>query len=525
MFSFDVKPYRTKAGGVTNLILVTGDATDSTMEYKEEMKQFGARWIGALRTWGWWGSSDPEKNKTIIEKMVKPAIEFLLSKEKNPGSDESRNLVSILDKILQALNTENTDAEEMANTNVYMTKAQISDKIYSFKAKLVSTVSSDEFKRLIMPIMKARKAQGYRYSFSNIILIWCQDPEATMVKNKTDWLKANRRIKPNAPAIGLFIKTGGSKRFKGREERARAKQEWLRDNGFQSEAELSVGDKERLRHYLDSTDDSSMSFKLGFYFYDVRYTEQIEGTEDVVGDGKAQVPWFNDTGNETMAVKEKIECVLEVIKDSGVNVSSTANLGGALGVSKSGSIEVLDKAKLNSNFLMTITHEFAHELLHQKYLHDNNPEFGKFYFGRPEGKGFVEQQAELTAWIVCNFYGYDIQEAINYAAIWGMDEKNAVHAFDTVAKVADFIINKTNEKIKIRRETMVDESKQYLNEVNFTGRDVAAMLGKDALALYDRGVQQQQQEEAGMQEAIKNFKDMVNKINECDKNRTQEVID
>ena len=88
MFSFDVKPYRTKAGGVTNLILVTGDATDSTMEYKEEMKQFGARWIGALRTWGWWGSSDPEKNKTIIEKMVKPAIEFLLSKEKNPGNDE-----------------------------------------------------------------------------------------------------------------------------------------------------------------------------------------------------------------------------------------------------------------------------------------------------------------------------------------------------------------------------------------------------------------------------------------------------
>jgi hypothetical protein len=38
MFSFDVKPYRTKAGGITNLILVTGDATDSTIEYKDEMK-------------------------------------------------------------------------------------------------------------------------------------------------------------------------------------------------------------------------------------------------------------------------------------------------------------------------------------------------------------------------------------------------------------------------------------------------------------------------------------------------------
>ena len=64
-----------------------------------------------------------------------------------------------------------------------------------------------------------------------------------------------------------------------------------------------------------------------------------------------------------------------------------------------------------------------------------------------------------------------------------------------------------------------------VNEVNFTGRDIAAMLGKDALALYDRGVQQQEEEKAGMQEAIKSFKNMVNKINECDKKRTQDVID
>jgi ABC-type sugar transport system ATPase subunit len=74
----------------------------------------------------------------------------------------------------------------------------------------------------------------------------------------------------------------------------------------------------------------------------------------------------------------------------------------------------------------------------------------------------------------------------------------------------------------MRNGTFVgDYSVQELPRVKL----VAAMLGKDALALYDRGVQQQQQEEAGMQEAIKNFKDMVNKINECDKKRVQDVID
>ena len=37
MFSFDVKPFRKKDGTTTNVILVTGDDTDSTYPYKEDM--------------------------------------------------------------------------------------------------------------------------------------------------------------------------------------------------------------------------------------------------------------------------------------------------------------------------------------------------------------------------------------------------------------------------------------------------------------------------------------------------------
>ena len=172
---------------------------------------------------------------------------------------------------------------------------------------------------------------------------------------------------------------------------------------------------------------------------------------------------------------------------------------------------------------MTVCHEFAHELLHQKYLQDKkHPEFSQFYFGRPEGRGFVEQQAELTAWIVCKFYGYSIREAINYAAIWGMNEKNAVHAFDTVAKVADFIINKTNEKIRNRRNTM-RESKEYLTEVNFSGKDIADMVG--AGDIYDRGVQMIEKDSQQMEETVNAFKNLVNKMDAYDKNRKNEYFD
>ena len=131
----------------------------------------------------------------------------------------------------------------------------------------------------------------------------------------------------------------------------------------------------------------------------------------------------------------------------------------------------------------------------------------------------VEQQAELTAWIVCKFYGYSIREAINYAAIWGMNEKNAVHAFDTVAKVADFIINKTNEKIKNRRGAM-KESRETLNEVHFTGKDIADMVG--AGDVYERGLEELENENEMYAEAKKSFKDFTNRLNETFKKNAQD---
>ena len=522
MFSFDVRPFRKKDGSMMNVIIVTGDSVDSTKPYKDEMKGFGAKWIGSLNTWGWYCSEDKAKMKTIIDRMVKPAVEFLMSKENDKGNDESRTILSVIDKILAALDTADTEDEVAASENAYMSANEIKARIWEFKTQLVNTVSSAEFKKLLEPIMKARKAQGYKYSLGNTILIWCQDRKATMVKSRGAWERMNRTVVSNAPAIWLWMPYGGERMFKTKRQREAAKARWMQQNNIESEEEMTPGDKDKLLHYLNQT-QGEVSFKLSPFFFDIRYTKQMEGREDLVGDPNAQIDWYNDKGNETAAVKEKIECLLEVVKDSGVNVSSEKNLGGALGVSRGGNISVLDKAKQNSNFLMTICHEFAHELLHQQYLKNKDTEYGQFYAGRPEGRGFVEQQAELTAWIVCNFYGYNIKEAINYASIWGMDEKNAVHAFDTVAKVADFIINKMNEKIKNRRNNSVVENKEYLNEVNLTGLDVANMLGLGDM--YKSGVEKIRQEEEMKNEAVRNFKDMMDRINEAEKNSLQDKID
>ena len=58
----------------------------------------------------------------------------------------------------------------------------------------------------------------------------------------------------------------------------------------------------------------------------------------------SKIPWYNDSGRETQAVKEKIYALLKVVSESGVNVSKQKNLSGALGVSNGGSIDVLEDA-------------------------------------------------------------------------------------------------------------------------------------------------------------------------------------
>ena len=73
MFSFKVMPYKKQDGTMNNCILVTGDNVDSTYPYKEDMQNFGAKWISSRKTWGWYGSLDKNKMSYIISCIVEIA--------------------------------------------------------------------------------------------------------------------------------------------------------------------------------------------------------------------------------------------------------------------------------------------------------------------------------------------------------------------------------------------------------------------------------------------------------------------
>ena len=525
MFSYKVQSFKDKKGRIRPLIFIVSDNSEAMKEYGKELKKFDANYISNNDSWGWYGSAkDNNKTKELIDTKVKPAIEYLESIA--GGNDVETRVIGIIDELIKQLENRNTDSEVEAEENVMFSTEQVKNRLLLFKEKLVTTMNDEEFKKVFAPFIKFKRAQGYQFSLKNAIMARIQDPKSTMVKSKDDWQKMNRTIKPGSPGIWLWVPSGGTRVYSGEEGIKAGKKVFMQANGIESDDSMTPGEHERMRHHIRQKENNS-GFFLSSSFYDVRFTIQMEGKEDLVGDGDtSNLPWYDDSGKETEAVGEKIYALLQVVADSTVNVSTTKNLNGALGVSKGGQIDVLEDAKKNDNYLLTLTHEFAHEALHHRYLQAKNNDFSKFYQGRERGRGFVEQQAELTGWLVCNFYGYDPKTSINYSVMWGMTPENAVFCFDSVAKLANDIIDKMNIKImSMRGINTVKESidRGMLREAKYTGAEVANLVG--AGKLYQQGMKNIEQDENIKTESLKAFNEMIEKFNNINKRNAQDRLD
>ena len=370
-----------------------------------------------------------------------------------------------------------------------MDRNEVTQRLDDFKQQLVDAVSSEDFKRLIEPIIKFKRAQGHKFSFGNALLIMMQDPEATLVKSKGRWAAMNRNVKPDAPKLWARVPLGNTINV----DKEKVKREFLASVRKQSEDELNPGEREELSIRLKPT--SARAFKLVPCFYDYRFTEQMEGKEDLVGDPNAEVPWYDDSGEETEESIKYVEAMKRVIEKSGVRISASDDLNGARGVSVGGEIRVLNNATRNIGLLNTLVHEFAHEILHQRYLKNRGQRWADYFVGSSEGREVVEQQAELTAWIVLKFLGYDLQTNINYMGIWGISTDNTRKVFDSVASVANEIYSKLMDEVSKgdndygfngafddTPETLEENSQ--IQKKTITGREIAQMLG--CVDLYDK---------------------------------------
>lgn len=466
---FDIKKgtFVKKDGNTIPIVYIESTDGDDTYQYKDTLKKkFGASWFNSIKSWGWFAGNNPSD---VVKNKVEPCLRWLNTVAKSGNIPDENGIIQKINELIRALDA-NAGAEDTAGDDVVVTSAEaIKRRLEEFKRELINTVSSDEFKKKFEPIIKFRQAQGHKFSFLNSLLIFVQDPKATMVKSRKRWLAVNREVIPGSPAIWLWVPRGTSSTTP--EEKEMIKNAFLRRVKKDSVDQLTPGEKEELD--IQMRKNSAEHFDLGPYFFDYRFTKQIEGKDDLVGNPNVDAPWYDDKGDETDMLTQFINNMTNAILASGVKIEYVNDLDGARGLSANGVIKLLKEPKRNAGYLNTIIHEFSHEVLHQTYLRDNNRDYSQFFVGREGGRSLVEQQAELCAWIVMKYLGYDMPTNINYVGLWGLDDKNAVKVFDSVVNVANKMIGLVAEK-PVNESTLDNEEPNYLG---MDGEDLADMVG------------------------------------------------
>lgn len=415
------------------IVYIDPDESENTYQYKDTLKKYNARFFNTLRAWGWF-----VYNERNYKREIEPCMKKL--NELSKSNIDADKLVKMIDQLISEFNSGNIEQiQGMDNSNGLRAKLQ------SFKEDLINCYDSQEFMSKLEPIIKFNQSLGHQYSLLNTILIWIQDRNATNVKSRTRWKTFNREVKPDARAIYLWRPSTNALT---KEEKDKIKQSYLTKYKVNSVNQLTPGQRDKLNVEL-SGDSQVKGFSL-YAAYDVRYTEQIPDTEDLIG-ARVEVDWYDKDETETEFIETLINVVTEIIKENGIKIDylDADKMGGALGVSKSGQIDVVKNSPNVKHTLNTLIHEFAHEILHQKYLKlQNDKDWAEHFIGTTQGRHSVEQQAEITAWGVMKFFGIASNTNINYAVMWGMEDKKvAVSVFDEVARVISKLINLITDKL------------------------------------------------------------------------------
>ena len=483
------KVERAKNG--TPIAYIDPKTSENVYNFRDIIKKYGGKWNDFSKRWYWWLSTDKAKTQQILNNQVNPAIEELTKIETPIGDRRNSNDIKAqVAKMVEALDTILATPVAKTEEGNAMDANSVKNKVDSFKEKLVNITSSEEFKMLLGPIIKFKQAQGHQYSFHNIILIYLQDPKATMVKSKTRWNKVNRVVKDGAPII--WINTPVNMKQYTPEQKEKITKDFLMELGVETIDDLTPGQKEKLSVKLSGYKPRDYELKPA---YDHRFTEPITGKEDLAPNANTDnIEWFDDKSPSSEKTVSLYDAAITSIQELGIKFSYADDLGGARGVSLGGEIKLLtdcSKKKSIDDF-NTAVHEFSHELLHHSFLKvRNTTKYGSFFVGTKQGQAMVEQQAALSAWIICQYFGFEMPTSINYMGCWGMDEKAAARVFDTVANISSYIIELVTKNMN---RTNLQEGVESGSIIS--GEDIANMVGLGKL--YRKSKQMEKQNTIGI---------------------------
>lgn len=453
----------------------------NTFEFRQIFKDSGAEWSQSPKFrnvfpshkagfWFWYIGKTEDQWKNSFDKRIKPTLEKIHKLEGVPDENSKESILNSLNVVINAIQRATIPQDsELSDVD----KSKIADKLKQFKEMLVNIKDDEEFKSLIQKLMVFRSAQGHQFSFGNTILTIIQNPDVKIVKSKSNWLRYNRTVNPNAKPILLFKPGKAGLIPYSKETKENIIRGFLNRVGKNNIEELGPGEAEKLSVQLSGRFNGK-DFDI-YDAYDVSDTTLMEGKEDLIQNVlEPDIKWSEDN-----MIDDRVKPIYNALKEfavsNGIEVSTVdaESLGGAKGVSSKGKIQVINNEGNDVGLTSTLAHEIAHELLHQSYLQERNPELRDYFIGKSEGREVLEQQAELTAWMVMSSFGFDLKtSSLNYITMWGANPDNMIKVFDTVSKAANLLIS-----VIMKNNVDLNEVDIPLNVKHYTPEDVAEILG------------------------------------------------
>ena len=240
----------------------------------------------------------------------------------------------------------------------------------------------------------------YNYSFSNTVLIWFQLPKAERVAGFKKWNELGYKIKKGSKAIRILA--------------PRTYKYIIDDNKKITFRNMTKEQKSRKEEHHEDI------YFVPVSVFDVSQTEKTDKSKVLVD------KYFWNIGND---FKDKYLMIKEIISNTEIDVLE-GNTGTAEGISKGGEIIIKIDNDYN-NKLLTLIHEWAHELLHK-----NNT----------DNRGVKEIQAEGVSYIVSKYLGLKNPFTSDYIQNWSKDKEQLKENLTVIINTSRKIINIINKQ-------------------------------------------------------------------------------
>lgn len=306
-------------------------------------------------------------------------------------------------------------------------------------------------------------ASGHQYSFNNVLMIAAQKPEATMVRGFKQWQTLGRQVNKGEKSIDILVPS-----FKKVEVQKINEQtgEVLRDKNGDPESEVKqsiTGFMVRKVFDVSQTNGKEIPNVRDFIQKDLQSSESLTELYDR----------FIDRINQNDQISLNIQEEAHHMETYGGYYNRQTDdivINTAVSTSAEQKFRVL-------------IHEYAHSQLHHR---ENDL--------KDLPRGHCEAQAECTAYIVSQYYGFDTDlSSTGYIATWAQDLNLAKQAIQEVQTVSRETIEQLNslqsEKIQDFYQTVdVEMTKSTLESkyaISLEERPTLQLLdAKNGLVIY-----------------------------------------